>query len=367
MNRTSKIIKFTRGVPAPETLPVEKITESCAAILQEDGSTILQYYSAQGYSPLRESLAKKVGNNATKEQILVGNGSLQILNIIIHTMVSPGDIVLVESPTYDRAITAFSRRGAQVIGVPLEEDGINISAFEKIVREENPRLFYLIPDFQNPTGITTSLEKRKKILTIADKYDLKIVENTLYNPLRYYGKEQPTLWDLDSESVLHLSSFSKILSPGLRVGWVATAPEPMEKISQYAEDTYITSNMLSQGIVYKLLQEGWIKENTQHLKELYKPRLEATVNSLREYIPKAKWFKPEGGFFVGVWLPESTNMERVYEESEESGLILSPNRNFFPDHRQKHFLRIPFCALTKEEIREGIKRLANVMKIAKNV
>lgn len=361
----SKVVNFNRGVPASETLPTQKITESCVAILKEDGKTILQYYSAQGYSPLRELLAEQVGHHISKDQILLGNGSLQILNIITNVLLKPGDTVLVESPTYDRAITAFSRRGAEVIGVPLEQNGPDLTSFQKIVQETNPKLFYTIPDFHNPTGITTTEGKRRKIVAIAEENDLNVVENTLYRALRYYGKDKPSFFDLNQEIVLHISSFSKILSPGLRVGWVAANSSVMNELATYAEDTYITSNLLSQGIVYKLMIESWLGENIEHLKTLYKPRLKATLRSIEEYLPDVDYSKPNGGFFVGIWFPRGVDIKEVSRKAKASGVILSESSGFFPDHQPNGFLRIPFCAVTKEEIEEGIKKLSKIYQTCK--
>lgn len=355
----SKTINLNRGVPAPETLPSEKIAESCASILREDGEVILQYYSAQGYAPLRESLSGQVGNVTTKDQIMVGNGSLQLLNILANVLLEPGDTVLVERPTYDRAITVFSRLGAQVLGIPLEDDGIALDAFKELVQEKNPKLAYIIPDFQNPTGITTSEEKRRKIVDLAKDHNFQLVENTLYHRLRYTGEDKPTLWELNSDVVLRLSSFSKILSPGLRVGWLAARPPLMNKLSQYAEDTYITSNMLSQGIVYKIIEQSWFETHVNHLKELYHSRLKATLQALEEYLPQVNWVKPKGGFFVGIWMP-NVDVNKIYAESNKVGLVLSESSSFFPDRRPRGFLRLPFCALKEKEIELAIKRLANL-------
>lgn len=352
-------ISFNRGVPAPETLPSEKVAESCRSILREDGKTILQYYSAQGYAPLREHLSEQVGPATTKDQILVGNGSLQLLNILANVVLEPGDTVLVESPTYDRAITVFSRLGAQIRGIPLQNDGIALDAFKELVQEEQPKLFYIIPDFQNPTGITTSEEKRRKIVQIAEDHNFQVVENTLYRRLRYSGEDTPTFWELNPNVVFRLSSFSKILSPGLRVGWLVARPSLMDTLSQYAEDTYITSNMLSQGIIYKILEQGWLETHVNSLKDLYHSRLKATLQALEEFLPQADWVKPKGGFFVGIWMP-NVDVRKIYDESHDAGLALSESSSFFPDRKPRGFLRIPFCALEEKKIEQGIKRLANL-------
>lgn len=356
-NKRADFINFNRGVPALEALPAGEISDMCRSILKEDGKTILQYYGSKGYRPLRELLADQYVKNVDKAQVLVANGSLQILDFLANVLVEEGDWVLVENPTYDRAITIFSRAKARVAGVPLEEDGINLNSFQALIAKRRPKLFYTIPDFQNPTGITTSAKKRREILRLAETSDLTVIEDAPYRYLRYYGKDKPSLWELDPNRVIHMSSFSKLLSPGLRVGWMAANATIIEKVSRYAEDTYITPNMLSQGIIYKAMATGWLKKNIQYLKGLYKPRMGATFESLNEYMPEADWIKPRGGFFVGIWLPQGVNMKMVFEKSKERGLILSRSDGFFADRQPGRFIRIPFCALKREKIEEGIERL----------
>lgn len=359
-------INFDRGVPDPDTLPIDKVAESCSNILEKDGRNILQYASSKGYAPLRKVLAERVGNGASKENILIGNGSLQLLNILAAVFLDEGDTVLVESPTYDRAITAFSRLGVTVEGVPLQKDGINIATFQELVEKKQPELFYIIPDFQNPTGITTSLKKRRKIVEIAEENGVTIIENTLYRSLRYSGENKPPLWELNKELVLHISSFSKKLSPGLRVGWLAASDNVMDEIAKHAEDTYITPNLLSQGIIYQLIEEGWIESNIEHLKKLYKARLDTAIESLQQYLPNVKWFKPQGGFFLGLWFPEGTDLDKLYEKSKEKKVMLSKGGGFFPDKQSHNFLRIPFCAVNQEEIEEGIKIISTIYESLRN-
>ncbi len=361
MDIRRRIINFNRGVPASEALPAEKIADLTHSILKEDGNTILQYHSSMGYEPLREMIANQYKVKIDKSHIIMGNGSLQLLDFLSKVILKPGDTVLVENPTYDRTINIFTRAGAKVLGVKYENDGINVDSLIALTKKENPKLFYTIPDFQNPTGVTTSTEKREKILEITQKHDIKVIEDTPYRNLRYYGEDNPSLWEINPEVVLLLSSFSKILSPGLRIGWLIADPEVITKISRYAEDTYITPNMLSQGIAYKAMTNGWLESHIENLKSLYRPRLDATLESLDNYLSEyADWIKPQGGYFVGIWLAEDLDAEQVYKKTKEVGLSLSEATGFFPGDGDVRFIRLPFCALETEEIEEGIKRLARV-------
>jgi len=354
-----RAINFVRGVPPPEAFPIEQVQECAHAVLEREGSVVLQYHSAAGFVPLRRWLADRY--NVAMEAVLVSNGSLQILDFLSRLLTLPGDLVLVERPSYDRAIILFRRAGLRVIGVPLESDGFQSEALERVLREEKPKFFYIIPDFQNPTGTTTSLAKREKLVELAERYGFWVVEDSPYRDLRYWGEEVPAIFSLDSKKVLHVSSFSKVLSPGLRVAYIIGPEYVVSKLAKVAEDTYITPNMLSQGMVYEYCARGWLSPNIERLKNLYRPRLEALLSALEAYLPLAQWTKPEGGFFIGVYLPSEVDTSLLKAKAEEGGLKLSDGRGFFPGGDGGAFLRLPFCALSTEEIGEGIGHLASIV------
>ncbi|TKJ30031.1 MAG: aspartate aminotransferase [Chloroflexi bacterium B3_Chlor] len=334
------------------------------AILEREGSVVLQYHPAAGFYPLREWLAQR--HDAAPEAVLVSNGSLQIEEFLTQLLTSPGDVVLVERPSYDRAITIFRRAGARVLGVPLESDGFDVGALENLAKREKPKFFYIIPDFQNPTGVTTSLAKRERLVELAERYDFWVLEDNPYRDLRYFGGELPTVFSLHSEKVLYLSSFSKVLSPGMRVGYLM-GPEPLvQQLAKIAEDTYVSPNMIGQGVAYEYCRRGWLGPNIDRLREVYRPRLEGLASALEEYLAEARWTKPEGGFFIGVYLPPEMDTSLLRIRARDMGVVLSDGRGFFPESDGHLFLRLPFCALSVEEIREGIARigsLANTMAI----
>lgn len=358
-DREVQTVSFTRGVPPPEAFPTRQLGECATSILERDGSVVLQYHPAAGFFPLREWLARRHG--VTPEAVLVSNGSLQIQELLARLLTSPGDVVLVERPSYDRAITIFRRAGAQVIGVPLKPDGFDVGSLERLVEEEKPRFFYVIPDFQNPTGVTTSLAKRERLVELAERYDFWILEDNPYRDLRYFGEEFPTIFSLDSEKVLYLSSFSKVLSPGIRVGYLIGPEQLVRQLTKMAEDTYITPNMLGQGMVYEYCRRGWLGPNIDRLRDIYRPRLEALASALEAYLPQAQWTRPEGGFFVGVYLPPEVDTSVLRSRAHDMGVVLSDGRGFFPDGDGGSFLRLPFCAVSVGEIREGIARIGSIV------
>ena len=354
------VINFTRGVPATESFPIEDLVIAAQKALERYGSTILQYGSSYGFLPLREWLAewKKVA----VDQVMTANGSLQVIEFLCLHMVQPGDVVFTESPSYDRTITLLRRHQAKVVGIPLEPDGPNIEALEKALKKHKPKFFYIIPDFQNPSGATCSSEKRQKLADLAEKHGFWLVEDAPYRPLRYRGKEQPTLFELNPTRSLHMLSFSKLIGPGPRVGILYGPADVLQKLGKIAEDTYITPSLLSQGIVYQFCEDDKLPAQIARLKALYAPRLQACLDALTHYLPDAETTRPEGGFFLSVTLPAGTSTVEVRERAKAHALNLADGLAFFPDGGGERFLRLPYCALNPEEINEGISRLAAAVK-----
>ena len=352
-------ISFNRGIPCVEAFPVSEIQECATAILAADAATVLQYGKSTGYMPLRETIAKWHG--ASPEEVLVSNGSLQIQAFLSTFLLGPGDTVVVEEPTYDRAITVFRRHGANIVGIPLEPDGLDIEFLAGQLRKVTPKFLYLIPDFQNPTGVTTLLSKREAIVRLAEEHGFWIIEDGPYRVLRYQGADVPLMRTMNPDRVLHLSSFTKVLSPGVRVGYLVAPERVVEAVAKIASDTYVTPGLLAQGIAYEFCRRGWLEPNVERLKGIYHPRLKATAAALREYLPGADWIEPEGGFFVGVTLPPAMNTANLRERVEKAGLSLSDGRGFFPQGGGERFLRLAFTALSEPEIREGVSRLAGLV------
>jgi 2-aminoadipate transaminase len=362
---TTDTIVFTRGVPPPEAFPTEQLAECFADALAADPAVVLQYGQQPGYPPLRRQLAAEYGIG--EGQVLVANGSLQLQDLIASQLVTPGATVLAEQPSYDRAITAFRRRGARVVGIPLELDGINIERLEAEVKRQVPAFLYVIPDFQNPAGVTTSLEKRRRIVELAEQYGFWVLEDVPYRKLRYRGSDVPMLREISPERVLTLTSFSKLLSPGMRVGYMVGPTALVEAVTKQGEFTYLSPVLPTQAAVAQYIKRGWLQPNIDQLKAIYTPRWAAMLDAVRTHLPGVESSEPDGGFFVSVTLPRDANSRGLVERAKQIGLVLTAGQPFFADPDQgeapdgERFVRLPFCAVTPAQIDEGVRRLASLL------
>jgi 2-aminoadipate transaminase len=263
---------------------------------------------------------------------------------------------------YDRAITLFRRHGLTVIGVPLEADGPNIDALEKLLTQHKPKLFYVIPDFQNPSGATCSGAKRRAIAEIAKKHELLLLEDAPYRMLRYRGAQEPTLFSLVPERTLHMTSFTKLIAPGVRLGFMMGDAAVLAKIGKVAEDTYISPGYFAHGVTLEWLKAGKLAPQIEKLKALYAPRLDACLAALDKYIPDAVATRPDGGFFLSLTLPQGVSTTDLRAAAAKRNLNLADGLAFFPQGGGERFLRLPFCALTPAQIDEGIRRLAECVR-----
>ena len=358
-------IVFTRGVPPPEAFPTEELGACFDVAVRENPDVVLQYGQQPGYTPLREELAGEYG--VSLQEILIGNGSLQLQDLVSSYLVKPGAAVYTEQPSYDRAIKTFRRRGARTVGIPLEEDGISVERLEAALGREVPAFLYLVPDFQNPAGATLSLEKRRRVVELADLYGFWVIEDIPYRKLRYQGEDVPLLREIDPSHVITMSSFSKLLSPGMRVGFMISPEHHIREVTALGEDTYLSPVLPTQAAVAEYLRRGLLGPNVERLKELYTPRWKAMSGAVRRELPGARAFIPSGGFFVSVMLPEDANTEDLVGRAEDVGLVLTPGAAFFADPDEggeadgERFVRLPFCAVTPEQIEEGVRRLAGLL------
>jgi 2-aminoadipate transaminase len=355
-----KPILFNRGIPAPESFGIDNVLRAARDVLGEHGPALMQYGPAAGFAPLREWLAAWQG--VTAEQVLLGNGSLQLLEFLCLRLLQPGDRVLTESPTYDRTLTLLKRHGARVTGIPLHADGPDIDRLEAEIAQAPPKLFYTIPDFQNPSGATCSGEKRRRIAELAERHGFLVVEDAPYRQLRYRGVEERSLYSLAPERTIQMSSFSKLIGPGARVGFLIGPAELLKGIAKLAEDTYICPSNLAHGVAYEWCRRGLLPLQVERLRSLYAPRLDACLAALARHLPEAEATRPEGGFFVSVTLPEGAPTTAVREKARARDLHLADGTAFFPNGGGERFLRLPFCALTPADIEEGIGRLGETVR-----
>jgi DNA-binding transcriptional MocR family regulator len=300
------------------------------------------------------------------ERVLTGNGSLQLIEFLCLSTITKGDVVFTESPTYDRTLTMLRRHGARVVGIPLEADGPSIPALEQALARQVPKFLYVIPDFQNPAGATCSRDKRQRIAALAEQYGFLIVEDAPYRLLRYRGVEEPTLLELAPERTLHMSSFTKLIAPGVRTGFMVGPPPIIAALARIAEDTYISPGYVAQGITAEWCKRGLLPPQIERLKQLYSPRLDACLNSIDKYMPEVVATRPEGGFFISLILPEGVSTLEVRKAAATRGLNLSDGLAFFPEGGGERFLRLPFCALTPAQIDEGCSRLADSVRAVRS-
>lgn len=354
-------IKFTRGVPPVESFPNEELLPCFTKAMTDYGNEIQQYNAPLGFLPLRQQIAAE--HHAPPEDVILGQGSLQLLDLAARVLIQPGDPVFVESPTYDRAITILRRAGAEVIGLNLAIDGPNPDDLEHLIKAgKHPRFAYLIPDFQNPSGTVMAEEKRKAITALAEKYNFLIFEDSPYRSLRYRGVELPTLHSLLPDKVCQMSSYSKTICPGLRVGFMVVPPDLIKSLAKMAEETYINSSYINQAIAFEYILSGNFSRNLEKLKRLYRPRLTTMLDCLEEHFAgRATWMRPDGGFFIGMQLNSTISVDTLLTAAQEAGLELTDGRDFFPNGNGENFIRLPFCGLTPEEIHEGIARLDQVI------
>lgn len=349
-------INFTRGVPANESFPTAELIDAATAVFKTHGAQMLQYGPSRGFEPLRQWLAD--WQKVPVDRVLTSNGSLQIIEFLCLHAITPGDLVFTESPSYDRTIGLLRRHGARVVGIPVGADGPDIDALEQALKKEVPKFFYLIPDFQNPGGSTCSGAKRRQIVDLANRYNVLLVEDAPYRQLRYRGTEEPTLYELAPDRTLHMSSFTKLIAPGVRTGFMIGDPAMIGKLAKIAEDTYISPGYVAQAITYEWCRRGLLPPQIARLKALYAPRLDACLAGIDKYMPEAQATRPDGGFFISLTLPEGVSTTAVRTYAATKALNLADGLAFFPEGGGERFLRLPFCALSPAEIDDGVRRLA---------
>ena len=360
------IISFAGGLPNPAFFPVKEIAEAAAKIFEMDGRNVLQYSTTEGYLPLRKYIAerylKRNGLKIHPDQILITNGSQQGLDLIGKAFLNKGDGVVIESPGYLGAIQAFSIYEPTFKSVSLLDDGIDIDVLKKTLRDEQIKLVYTVPTFQNPSGITYSRQKRKDVANILEKHDVIFIEDNPYYELRFAGEDLPLIRNFREENSILLGSFSKIVSPGLRLGWICTTNEIMEKIIIAKQASDLHSNYLAQRIVYQYLIDNDIDKHIIKIRDAYKIRRDLMVSMISEHFPEEIEFtKPEGGMFLWITLPDKISSLDLFEHAIKENVAFVPGNPFYVNGGGNNTLRLNFSNSDEEQIEIGIKRLANII------
>ena len=365
------IISFAGGLPAPELFPVEKIKEASCAVLDDAGTVALQYGPTEGYLPLRKQIAEriKVKNSieTDADHIMMTAGSQQGLDFVGRLFLDPGDVVLLESPSYLGAINAFQPYSPKFVEVPTDDFGLKMDELEKILATtENVKMIYVIPDFQNPSGRTWPLERRKQFMEIMNKYEIAVIEDNPYGELRYKGEFLPSLKSMDTKGlVLYLGTFSKVLAPGYRLGWICANDINIEKLNLIAQAAVLQTSTISMMIVSKFLELNDLDEHVEKIRAVYKHRCDVMIAAMEKYFPpEAKFTYPDGGLFTWVELPEYVNTRDLAAKALEEKVAFVPGSGFFPNGGNNCCMRLNYSCMPDDKIVEGIKRLAKVIKSA---
>ena len=368
------IISFGGGMPAPEVFPTEEFREACNRVLQNYGAQALQYGPTEGYLPLREQIVRhsgRYGIDVTPENVLITSGSQQALDLLGKILINRGDRILVESPTYLGALQAWSAYGAEYVTVPIDEYGMITDALEDALRS-GPKFIYVLPNFQNPTGVTLAEERRMKLIELADRYGVPIVEDDPYGQLRYEGEHLPSVVVLDGQvrdsgpcyrgNVIYLSTFSKILAPGIRLAWVIAPPEVIRKLVQAKQGADLHTSSFNQLVAYEVSLGGFLDDHIKVIREVYGQRRDVMLAAMDAYFPAGvEWTHPQGGLFLWGTLPESLNSADVLKAAIEQKVAFVPGSPFYPTGGGHNTMRINFSHANPEKIREGIARLGRVL------
>jgi 2-aminoadipate transaminase len=361
------VISFARGIPGPDLLPIAEFGDCAVAALARDGATALNYGPPSGYPPLREWIAERHG--VEPGRVFVTNGSLQGFNFVARYYTAERRKVFVEAPCYDRSLNILRRLGAEAEGITLAEDGLDVDGLATALGEAGPALVYTIPTFQNPSGRTLSLENRRRLLELAREHGAVLFEDDPYGLLRFSADPLPRLFDLaGGEGVIFLSSFSKTVAPGIRVGYLVVPRELAGAIEALVLENYVSPAIFVQAALYEFLRRGRFDPNVEDIRAGLRARRDAMLAALeRDFPPEAVWNRPEGGYFLWLDLPAGVRGETLLAEALDAGVSFVPGSEFYLDAGGEDAVRLAFSYATAPEIDEGIARLGRLVRDASAV
>lgn len=371
-----EVISFAGGLPAPDVFPVEEFSSACEKVLKDWGALALQYGATEGYPPLREMIARHTGRygiTVSAENIVITSGSQQALDLIGKVFINPGDRILVEEPTYLGALQAWNAYGAEYVTVPMDEDGMITDALENALRS-GVKFIYVLPNFQNPTGVTLSLQRRQQLIEIADRYGVPIIEDDPYGQLRYEGENLPSIVSMDNEfrrngsneyrgNVIYLSTFSKILAPGLRLAWVIAPTPVIRKLVQAKQGADLHTATFNQIVAFEVARGGFLDRHIWLIRRIYGERRNIMLDAMEELFPPGvKWTRPQGGLFLWGMLPQGMDTTEVFKIAVARKVAFVPGTSFYALGGGENTMRLNFSYSSPDQIQIGIERLGNVLK-----
>lgn len=361
-----EIISFAGGLPSPALFPVERLAETARAVITEEGPAALQYATTEGHLPLREWIAERyhsqLGMDVSPDEILITNGSQQCLDLIGKVFIDPGSRVAIERPGYLGAIQAFSLFEPEFSSVPLTREGPDPDVLNSVLSEENPRIFYGVPNSQNPSGITWSLENRRRVAEEIQRSETILIEDDAYGELRFEGDQMPAMRSFLPDKTVMTGSFSKIIAPGMRMGWVCAPQEIMEQIITAKQGTDLHSNILSQRIIARFLADYPIDEHIRTITDAYAHQRDCMLAAIKEQFPEeVTCTSPDGGMFLWATLPDGYSSTELFNRALADDVAILPGVPFYTDGGGESTMRLNFSNASDERIREGIARLGRVL------
>lgn len=369
ISERTDIISLAGGMPSPNSFPIEVVSELSDDLLEENGAEALQYGTTTGVKKLRNKIAERLNRNfdtsVSGGNVLVTSGAQQALYLIGKVFIQRDDQILVEAPTYASILQILKEIDADVRDINLKEDGYSVEELQSYLESGgNPGLAYFVPTFQNPSGITTSREKREKLIEFATEHDFLIVEDDPYHQLRYSENSVPPIFSLDDQSrTIYVGTISKLLAPGLRVGWIVAREEFIDKLQLAKQPVDLCTNVFSQHLTYRYLEKGIVDRQIGKIIDLYRAKRDQMLESLEEFLPNSvEWTTPEGGMFIWLTLPDIIDTDEMFQGALDKGVAYVPGSIFYGTKPRKNTLRLNFTFVEKEQIEEGVKKLGELIR-----
>jgi len=359
-----EVISFAGGLPSPETFPVERMRAAFDKVLAENGKTALQYGTTDGYAPLREFIAKSLSTAdciITADQVMMVSGSQQGLDLIAKVLVDEGSKILVETPSYLGALQAFSVYRPDFVSIEMDNDGVVPASVA--AKGEGAKLFYALPNFQNPTGRTLSVERRQELVETCARMGIPLIEDNPYGDLCYSGEPLPKLLNMNPDGVIYLGSFSKILTPGIRLGYMV-APVPLiRKLEQAKQATDLHTSTLTQMAVYEVIKDGFLNEHIPSIRRFYSAQCDVMLAAMAKHFPEGvTWTRPIGGMFIWATLPEHIHSKDLLADALANNVAFVPGGPFYANEAETNTFRLSFVTVSPEKINEGIEKIGNLIK-----